>query len=870
MGEFTPVMEQYRALKAQHPDAVLFFRLGDFYEVFFEDAERVAAELEIALTARDGGGGRRVPMCGVPCQAVEGYLARLVDRGYRVAICEQMEDPRRARGLVRREVVRVVTRGTFVDARLVGDAGQRYLAAVVGLPRGRGAVAGMAVADLSTGEFRAGEFSGPSAREELWDELERLRPVECLVDVGWPDRGEWVRRLAAVLGCTVREGEAPAAGTAARALARRLGVATLDCFGLRGMGAATAAAGFLYDYVAETQRSHLPQITGIRVHQPGERMFLDAATRRNLEIVARVSDGRREGSLLGVLDETVTAMGARLLRHWLEQPLLDVAAIERRLDAVAELAGDLFLRGDLRDGLRGVYDLERLLGRLAAGGGPRDLAALRRSLERLPGIGATLGRCRAALLRELGEAMGGLEDVAGFIAACLVDDPPAAGGEGDLVRPGFSAEVDELRGLARAGKEWLLALEARERERTGIKSLKVGYNRVFGYYIEVTHANRHLVPAEYVRRQTLAGAERYVTEELRRREEEILEAADRLRALEEEILSELRRRVLDRAGDLQRAAAAVAAADVLACLAEVAVRRGYVRPVVDESLELEIEGGRHPVLETVLEPGGFVPNDVRISAEGERLLVVTGPNMAGKSSFARQVALIVLLAQAGSFVPAARCRVGLVDRIFTRIGAADDLFRGQSTFMVEMAEVAGILRNATRRSLVILDEVGRGTSTFDGLAIAWAVSEHLHDVVGARTIFTTHYHELTALEETRPGVRNLCLLVEERDGEVVFLRRVVPGAADRSYGVQVARLAGLPPRVLARAAEVLRGLEHSDHVRSARRGWSARRGDGRAGTVQMTLLPGPGVAAPVAAAGRRPRGPAARRAEPASAQPGEA
>lgn len=816
MSDLTPMMRQYREIKARHPDALLFFRLGDFYEMFFEDAHTGARELEIALTGRDGGGAERVPMCGIPYHAAEHYIARLTDRGYKVAICEQVEDPRLAKGLVRREVVRVVTPGTIQDARLVGDKRNRYLAALA--RRGEGWA--LAAADVSTGEFTAAEFRGEGADRRLRDELSRLAPAECLLDPGLAADAAFLdvlrRGLGAALTPLAEEAWEPA--RARRVLLDHFGTASLAGFGAEDRPLAATAAGALLGYLRETQRDAVRQVTGLRLVVPEGFMTLDAATRRNLELTARLGDGARQGSLLSVLDRTVTAMGGRLLRQWLERPLLDPGAIGARLDAVEELAGEGLCRSEVRETLRGVYDLERLVSRVACGtANARDLAALRTSLERLPRLGRLLGARRSPLLREAAAGLSALEPVAGLIGRAIVDDPPVPLNEGGLIRPGYDPRVDELRRAGREGKGWIAALEAAERERTGIRSLKVGFNKVFGYYIEVTHANRHLVPDDYIRKQTLANAERYVTPALKEKEEAVLGAEERLLALEYRLFCEVREEVARHTAAIQAAARAVAAADAFAALAETAVAHDYVRPEVDDGAVIDLQGSRHPVLEQVLGPGGFVPNDIHLDGEGQRFLLITGPNMAGKSTVARQAALAVIMAQMGGFVPAASARIGVADRVFTRIGAADDLFSGRSTFMVEMSEVANILHNATPRSLVILDEVGRGTSTFDGLSLAWAVSEDLHDRVRARTIFTTHYHELTALEELLPGVRNFTVAVRERGEEVLFLRRLVRGAADRSYGIQVARLAGLPPAVLRRALEVLRELERSEELREARR-----------------------------------------------------
>ncbi|MBX6377283.1 MAG: DNA mismatch repair protein MutS, partial [Clostridia bacterium] len=799
MSSLTPMMEQYRRMKEEAGDALLFFRLGDFYEMFFEDAEVGARELELVLTGRDGG-GVRVPMCGVPAQAVDTYVNRLVQKGYRVAICEQVEDPAKARGLVRRAIVRIVTPGTVLDGQWLDATANNFLCAVASVD----GVPGLAAVDISTGDFLVSQFR-PGSLDELLDGLARLLPRECLLG---PAIGSDPALRAALgrFGTFVTERPAAAfePAQARRRLLEHFGVSSLHGFGCEGMTAAVSAAGALLDYLQETQRAALPHLTDLRVVTYGEEMLLDAATRRNLELTQSLRDGGRQGSLLDALDATVTAMGSRVLRRWVEAPLRRREPIEERLDAVEYFVRRPRLRAAVRRALDGVYDLERLQSRIAcATAGPRELVALRRSLEALPTVRSSLSGDGElpALLARLAAALAVPSEPAALIARALVDDPPAAVAEGGVIREGFDPELDRLRQESRAGKAWVAELEARERERTGIRSLKVGYNKVFGYYIEVTHANRDLVPDDYVRRQTLAGAERYVTPELKEREEAILTAEERAAALELQHFVAVREAVARHTVAVQAAARSVGALDALAALAEVAATRGYVRPVVDEGLALVVEEGRHPVLEQSLGPHAFVPNDARLDGEGDRFLVVTGPNMAGKSTFARQIALIVLMAQMGSFVPARSCRVGLVDRVFTRIGAGDDIAGGRSTFMVEMQEVANILRNATERSLVVLDEVGRGTSTFDGLSIAWAVSEDLYGRVRARTIFTTHYHELTALEDLLPGVRNLTVAVRERDGGLVFLHRVVPGRAARSYGVEVARLAGLPAAVVERARE---------------------------------------------------------------------
>jgi DNA mismatch repair protein MutS len=807
----TPLMRQYLEVKDRYPDCVVFFRLGDFYEMFFDDAVVVARALDLTLTSRDKGKENPVPMCGVPHHSARHYLAKLVDRGFKVAICEQVEDPRSARGIVKREVVRVVTPGVVLDEEQLDPKTARYLAAVVA----EGDTAGIAHLDVTTGEFAATEL----AVADVIDELARLEPREVLLGGIDPARLR-ARVPAAYVGLPP---EAPDDPRRAREfLATALGhkVALAD-----GVGPLAACAGAaVVSYARATQpRGTLP-LTRLAPYRASEHLILDESTRANLELFQTLQGQRKQGSLLGVLDETRTSMGGRLLRRWLGAPLTDVGAIRRRHDAVGWLVEHAAARAELRAALAEVYDLERLAGRATLGvATPRDLAALARSLERL-------GPMRARLEAELvGTAEGHLAhpelldgggdpcaDVAGEVRRVLVDDPPAQWKDGGFCRRGFSPELDELADLGAGGKSRIVEIEARERERTGVASLKVRYNRVFGYYLEITHANVARVPPEYVRKQTLANAERYVTPELAELEAKILSAEERKKALELEAFERLRQAVGAQARRLLLLGEWVARLDALAALAEVAHASGYVRPEVDDSALIEIEDGRHPVVEKGAAAGKFVPNDVRLDPASEQILVITGPNMAGKSTAMRQVALTVLMAQMGGFVPARRARMGVVDRVFTRVGASDNLARGESTFMVEMRETAHILAHATARSLVVLDEIGRGTSTYDGMAIAWAVAEHLHDRIGCKTLFATHYHELCALERMRPRVRNFSTAVRERPdeagGEVVFLYKLVPGGASRSYGIQVARLAGIDRAVLARAREIVDTLERGDEL----------------------------------------------------------
>ena len=841
MSQLTPMMQQYFSLKSQYPGCILFFRLGDFYEMFGDDAKLAARLLQITLTSRDVGGDRRIPMCGVPYHSAEKYIADLIRRGYRVAVCEQVEDPKTAKGTVRREVVRVVTPGTVTEEGMLPARENNYLVTLCRQPaprRGRsGRPAeqpsihyGLAACDLSTGEFMCTQIEGPSARATLRDELVRLNPAEVLLDPSFArddaqDELETVKGAVRGLVDFGSERAFTLDGAASRLLSH-FGTESLEGFGCAHLPLAVRAAGAAIAYLSETQMRRLGQVTRLVTYNVTGHMHLDAATRRNLELTRTLREGERRGSLLWVLDRTRTSMGARLLRRWIEQPLLEVEAIRARLEAVRALVDDPELRFTLQGALERVYDVERLIGRVALGtANGRDLRALAGSLAVLPQVKEALAeRAAAPRLRELAAALDPCADLVAAIDRALVDEPPSTITEGGLIRPGYSAEVDRLFEAATKGKEWIRDLEQRERERTQIRSLKVGFNKVFGYYIEVTKPNLDLVPATYERRQTLANAERFVTPELKAREAEILGAEERLVELEYTLFTQLRDAIAQQAPRVQEVARHLAELDVYASFAEVAAERGYVEPQVDEGPVIEIREGRHPVVEAMLQGEAFVPNDLRLDEETQ-VIVLTGPNMAGKSTYLRQTALIVLMAQIGSFVPAASARIGVVDRIFTRVGASDDLATGQSTFMVEMNEVANILNHATPRSLVILDEVGRGTSTFDGLSIAWAVTEYLltEPRLQSKTLFATHYHELTELEELFPRVKNFSVAVHKEGQEIVFLRRIVPGGADQSYGIEVARLAGLPDRVIRRAREILHALESSEEQRLAKEAAAAAR-----------------------------------------------
>jgi DNA mismatch repair protein MutS len=798
------MMQQYRELKARDPDALLLFRMGDFYELFGEDAQRASALLGIALTTRDRDkGDQAVPMAGFPHPALESYLAKIVQAGLRAAVCEQLEDPRATKGLVKRDVVRIVTPGTLTDDALLDPRTANYLAAIVE----SGNKLGLAWVELSTGRF---SLSG-LMRTDLADELARLSPAETLISELSLD-APWFRaiRAASNLAITVRPSWDFQAEQARQTLYEHFGTTSLDGFGVDDHALEVQAAGALIAYLRETQKSSLGHIIRLTPYHRADTLGLDEMTRRSLELVRTLREGKREGTLLQVIDRTVTPMGARLLADYLTSPLTSPDLIAERLGAVDELVRDSSLRSDLRALLGNAYDLERLSARVATGrANPRDLAALASTLAILPDLKARLAARRSRRLAQLEVALEPCPEVRASIEAALLDDPPLGIKEGGLIRPGYHPELDRLRSVSKDGKAWIARYQAEQIRRTGISGLKVGFNQVFGYYIEITHAQaqRSEVPADYIRKQTTKNAERYYTPELKEFEKDILNADERARALEYELFTALRDRVSADAPRLIQAGSVLAQIDVMSALAELAVRHGYCKPEVVAEPLIDIEAGRHPVLDALLPPGDFVPNDTRMGPDDGTIVLITGPNMAGKSTYIRQVALITILAQIGSFVPAKRARIGVVDRLYARVGATDELSRGQSTFMVEMTETANILHNATPRSLVILDEIGRGTSTFDGISLAWAITEHIHDAIGCRTLFATHYHELVELEKTKPRLRNANVAVSESQGEIVFLHRIVPGGADQSYGIHVARLAGVPAPVLGRAREILAFLE---------------------------------------------------------------
>jgi len=802
--DITPIRKQYLEIKRQYPNAILFFRLGDFYETFDQDAEIASRELDIVLTSRNVAKGARVPMAGIPHHAAENYLARLIERGFHVAICEQVGD-QPVKGLFPRQVTRVVTPGTVTEPGLLPGDANNYLACVVAeAGEGESGRLGVAYVDITTGEFAAAELSGTDLQATLRTELARLKPAEVL----HPDY------LTFRNGAPGHSTPWPAwrfeQGRCQEALLRHFQAAALDGFGLRNLGLAVRAAGAILQYLDQTQPAALQLLTSLSVYSTSEFMALDAATRRNLELTETLRGGMVKGSLLGVLDHTVTPMGRRLLRQWVSKPLLDVAQINRRQSALAVFFDDGLLRAELRAALKPLNDLERLVNRVLGGTAlPRDLTALRETLRRLPGLRAVLPADSPALADVIQDLQPCADELR-LLEAALADDPPATLANVGVIRPGYSAELDGVLERSRHARQWIANLEAVERERTGIKSLKVGYNKVFGYYIEITHTNSAAAPSDYIRKQTLVNAERYITPEMKEYETLVLNAEERIREIEARLFRELLTQLARSSARLLATARALAQLDTLAALAETAALGGYVRPQVVEEDTLSIHDSRHPVVEQMMSGERFIPNDV-VFEPGERVRIITGPNMSGKSTLIRQTALIVLMAQIGSYVPASSAVIGLVDRIFTRIGAQDEIQAGQSTFMVEMVETANILHHATPRSLLALDEIGRGTSTYDGVSIAWAVAEYIHNHprLRAKTLFATHYHELTQLAELLPGVRNYNVAVSEADGQVVFLHKIVPGGADRSYGIHVGQLAGLPRPVVQRAGEILTQLEAS-------------------------------------------------------------
>lgn len=804
----SPMMVHYCQTKCAYKDSILFYRLGDFYEMFFEDAKTVSRELELTLTGKDCGLSERAPMCGIPYHAAETYINRLIDKGYKVAICEQVEDPKTAKGIVKREVTRVVTPGTNLNMQELDEGKNNYLMAIVCV----GDHFGVSTADITTGDCYVTEID---EERKLWDEINKFLPAEIICNDAFLISGVDVEDLRNRLHISVFALESWYFGDdlCKQTLLEHFKISSLEGLGLADYDSGVIAAGSLFRYLLDTQKNTMEHMNKIIPYTTDRYMVIDSSSRRNLELVETLREKQKRGSLLWVLDKTKTAMGARMLRSFVEQPLIDADAINERLDAVTELNMQAMLREEIREYLNPVYDLERLVSRISyRSANPRDLLAFKMSLEMIPHIKNLLANFTSPLLVRINEQMDGLEDLYTLLEASITEDPPLAVKEGGIIREGYNEQVDTYRNSKTQGKSWLAQLEAEEKEKTGIRNLKIKYNKVFGYYLEVTNSFKDLVPEYYTRKQTLTNAERYITPKLKELEDMILGAEDKLFALEYDLFCQVREELAAQIPRIQETAKAIAQLDVYASLSVVAQRNNYVRPTVNTKGVIDIKNGRHPVVEKMINNDMFIANDTYLDNGSKRVSVITGPNMAGKSTYMRQTALIVLMAQIGSFVPAEKAKIGVVDRIFTRVGASDDLASGQSTFMVEMTEVANILRNATAKSLLILDEIGRGTSTFDGLSIAWAVIEHISNtkLLGAKTLFATHYHELTELEGKIPGVNNYCIAVKERGDDIVFLRKIVKGGADKSYGIQVAKLAGVPDSVLDRAKELVDELVHTD------------------------------------------------------------
>ncbi len=815
MAELTPMMQQYLQTKNEYKDCILFYRLGDFYEMFFEDAVLVSKELELTLTGKNCGLEERAPMCGVPFHAVDNYLSRLVQKGYKVAICEQVEDPKLAKGIVKREVIRVVTPGTNTDPMAMDEEKNNYIMSVVYIAD----KFGVAIADVSTGDFFVTELN---SQRKLIDEIQKYNPVELIHNDSFSISGIDLENLKNRYHISISSLDAWYFDdqTCCNNLMTHFHVNNLQGLGLSDYDCGVIAAGSLLRYLQDTQMNDLSHITAIHPYTTDHFLMIDSSSRRNLELVETLREKEKRGSLLWVLDKTKTAMGARLLRSYIEQPLVDKAMILARQDAIAELNDNAITREELREYLQPIYDLERLMTRIVyQTANARDLVAFQSSIGMLPPIKQLMGDFHCSLLKGFYDSLDDLQDLFTLISSAIVEEPPISLREGNLIKDGYHPEVDRLRTAKNEGKSWLADLEEKERNKTGIKNLKIKYNKVFGYYLEVTNSYKDLVPDYYMRKQTLTNAERYITPELKEMEDTILGAEDRLVGLEYELFSQIRQQIAGEVKRIQSTAKIIANIDVFASLALVAEQNNYCRPEINEEGTIDIVEGRHPVVEKMISHDLFIPNDTYLDEKNKRISIITGPNMAGKSTYMRQTALIVLMAQVGSFVPAKTANIGLVDKIFTRVGASDDLASGQSTFMVEMNEVANILRNATEKSLLILDEIGRGTSTFDGLSIAWAVVEHISNpkLLGAKTLFATHYHELTELEGKLSNVNNYCIAVKEKGDDIVFLRKIVPGGADKSYGIQVAKLAGVPDEIIKRAKEIVEQLSQNDLAEATKR-----------------------------------------------------
>lgn len=804
MAEFSPMMQHYLNTKQEYSDCILFYRLGDFYEMFFDDAITVSRELEITLTGKDCGQEERAPMAGIPFHAAEGYIARLISKGYKVAICEQMEDPKEAKGIVKREVIRVVTPGTVIESNLLEEKKNNYIMSIYKA----GIYYGIGVCDVSTGDFYATQVCENNNFSKLLDEISRYSPSEIIVNKLMFETKSELSKIQERFKVYVSLEKEENFCNETEMLLSMCNYENLQQVDSKNL--IVPAVNALLSYLTETQKTNLDHINTIKIYNITQFMSLDISARRNLELTEKMRDKSKKGTLLWVLDKTATSMGGRLLRRWINDPLIDVTEINKRLDSVQELKNSIILKGDIIDSLKKVYDIERLAGKISYGNANgRDLISLKNSVKQLPEIKQVLAKAQSELLRGLYEELDVLEDIYDLIDKSIVEEPPISVKEGGIIKLGYDPEIDILKKATTEGKTWIVQLEAKEREETGIKGLKVGFNKVFGYFIEVTKSNLNMVPERYIRKQTLTNAERYVTEELKNLENQILGAEEKVINLEYKAFTEIREAIEQQIQRIQKTSNVISTLDVIAAFATVAEDMNYTKPEVDNEGIIDIKDGRHPVIEKMSQAGEFVPNDTYLDKSSNRLAIITGPNMAGKSTYMRQVALITLMAQIGSYVPASYARIGVVDKIFTRVGASDDLSMGQSTFMVEMMEVATILKEATANSLVILDEIGRGTSTYDGLSIAWAVAEHIADksLCGAKTLFATHYHELTELEEKIDGVKNYSIAVKEKGEDIIFLRKIVSGGTDESYGVHVARLAGVPQNVTKKANEILRSLE---------------------------------------------------------------
>ena len=813
MAEYSPMMQKYLETKEQYKDCILFYRLGDFYEMFFDDAITASRELELTLTGKDCGQEERAPMCGVPHHAAEIYVSRLIAKGYKVAICEQLEDPKKTKGIVKRGVIRVVTPGTLVDSNMLEERKNNYIMSIFK----SGIYFGISICDISTGEFYSAEIKDNYNFPMLLDEIARYTPSELVVNSMMADCKEEMGKIKERFeNVYVTRFNDKFFTSDLNNINLRFNIIDKDgrkVENIQELSLAVSSINSLIEYIEETQKTSLDHINKIEVYQISKYMALDINARRNLEITEKMRDKSKKGTLLWVLDKTSTSMGGRLLRRWLNDPLIDVIEINKRLNAVKELKDDIMLRGDVTENLKKVYDIERLAGKMAYGNAnARDMVTLKNSLYKLPEVKKVLADCKSDLLKELYKKLDELQDIYALIDKAIIDDPPMTIKDGGIIKLGYDEEIDKLKKAQTEGKNWLVQLEAEEKEKTGIKNLKIGFNKVFGYYIEVTKSFLKQVPDRFIRKQTLTNAERYITEELKNLENQILGAEEKVVTLEYDAFVEVREEISKNIIRLQTTSEVISTLDILASFAEVAEDMNYCMPEVTNSGKIDIKNGRHPVIEKILGAGSFVENDTYLDKEENRLAIITGPNMAGKSTYMRQVALITLMAQCGSFVPAESAKIGVVDKIFTRVGASDDLSMGQSTFMVEMMEVASILKEATPNSLIILDEIGRGTSTYDGLSIAWAVAEFIADKekCGAKTLFATHYHELTELEDKLEGVKNYSIAVKEKGEDIIFLRKIVEGGTDESYGIHVARLAGVPKPVTQKANEILRSLERKN------------------------------------------------------------